>query len=107
MNERQLTTQDFQALRNHRAAEDPRYCQIAERLRDLFWDSSCNEITTRFYQRLENEAIVHGEPVYRQIKQVASSAMNAREPCRYFAKAICARLRERGYLEDGSERTGL
>lgn len=102
-----LCPDDFEALRNQRIAENPKYANIANRLRELFWDRSCNDTTLRFYERLQNEAIYHGEPVYRSIKACASSAQTAREPVRYFAAAISRRLREQGFMANGGEDTGL
>lgn len=104
--EARLTTEDFEVLKGRRLAEDPKYGQICQRLRALFWDDSCNDINLRLYQRLEREAIIHGPPVYRAIKSVAASAIHARQPVRYFSASITRRLHEAGFLQDGDE-TGL
>lgn len=105
--ESKLTAEEFQALRQKRAAEDSRYTTIASTLKKLFWDDSCNDINYRLYQRLEEEAIIHGEPVRKCLKQVSVAALSARDPVRYFAASITRRLREQGYLNDGSEDLGL
>lgn len=102
-----LSSADFAALKKERAAEDPKYCTIAARLKDLFWDHTCNDVTLRLYERLQEEAIVHGEPVRRVIRSVASSSQSARNPIRYFAASVTRRLREQGYLQDGGEELGL
>ena len=102
-----ITQEDFSALTQKRLAENPKYGRIAKRLRELFWDSTCNDTTIRFYNRLQDEAIYHGEPVYRSIRSCASSAQTARCPVRYFAASISRRLREQGFMVDGGEDTGL
>lgn len=107
MSERKLNERELSILEKDRLAENPKYGEISHRLRQLFWDSSCNDITLRFYRRLQDEAIYHGEPVYRSIKACASSAQVARSPVRYFAASITRRLREQGYLLDGGDDTGL
>lgn len=105
--ERPLSVAEFTALRHKRLADDPRYGTIAERLRELFWNENCNDTTLRFYERLQNEAIIHGDPVRRHIKAVALAAKSARNPVNYFSASITRRLREQGYLQDGSEGLGL
>lgn len=107
MTERQLRLEEFEALKAKRLAENPKYGHIASKLRQLFWDDSCNDVTIRFYDRLQDDAIVNGEPVYRCIKSVAQSAMVARNPVRYFAAAVCRRLHEQGFMQDGGDETGL
>ena len=107
MSARKLSVTEFQSLLAQRTAEDPKYATIAAKLRQHVWDESCNEITLRFYERLENEAIIHGEPVRRAIRSCASAALSARSPVRYFAASITRRLREQGYLQDGGEELGL
>ena len=107
MTERKILQEDFEALKARRLAEDPRYGTIASRLRELFWDRSCNDITLRFYNRLQDEAIFHGEPVYRSIKSCASAAQSAKCPVRYFASAVTKRLREQGYMQRHDDSTGL
>lgn len=90
-----------------RAAEDERYTTIASRLRELIWDGTCNDVTLRFYRRLQDEAIMHGPPVRRAIQSCAAAAMAASNPVRYFAAAVTRRLREQGYLEAGNGDLGL
>ena len=101
--EERLSVDDFESIKGRRIAEDPRYATIAERLRQLFWNSECNDVTLRFYLRLQNEAIIHGEPVRQHIKAVAATAKTARNPVRYFAASVTRRLREQGYLQTGEE----
>ena len=98
-----LSKEDFAALKNRRMAEDPRYVTIASKLREILWNSSCNDITLRFYSRLQDEAILHGEPVRRIIKSVASSALTADDPVRYFCASVSRRLREQGFLQAGED----
>lgn len=105
--ESRLAPSEFESLEQKRAAEDPKYLTIASRLRELFWDSSCNDVTVRFYERLQNEAIIHGPVVRRHIQSVAASAQTANQPVRYFAAAITRRLREQGYLQDAGQELGL
>jgi hypothetical protein len=105
--ETRLTPADFESLRAERLASDPRYGTIAEVLRKLFWDDTCTDVTIRFYERLQNEAIIHGNPVRRHIKSVAAAAQSKDHPVRYFAASITRRLNEQGYLRDGGEDLGL
>lgn len=102
-----LSHEDFGALSRKRAAEDERYLTIAARLRELFWDDSCNDITLQFYERLQREAIIEGPQIKKAIASVAASALQARNPVRYFAASISRRLHEMGYLQDGSEDLGI
>lgn len=105
--ESKLSAAEFSLLERKRLAEDPRYGTIADRLEQLFWNESCGEVTRRFYERLQNEAIVHGNVIRRHIKSVAAAAQSARNPVNYFAASITRRLREQGYLQDGGEELGL
>ena len=107
MEPQQFDPDELRARFDQRVAEDPKYGTIATRLRELFWDSECNDITLRFYERLQEEAIWHGEPVRRVIKAVAASALKADYPVRYFAASVARRLREHGYLRAGDDDTGL
>lgn len=102
-----LTAEEMTSLLKQRCAEDPKYANIANRLRELFWDSTCNDINLRLYDRLQDEAIVHGEPVYRCIKSVAGASISANNPVRYFASSITRRLREHGYLQDAGDELNL
>ena len=95
-----LSREELAALFNRRCAEDPRYGTIAKRLREILWDPSCNDITLRYYNRLQDEAIIHGEPVRRVIKAVAASAMSADNPVRYFCASSARRLRDQGFLQE-------
>ena len=107
MSASQLTVIEFQQLLEKRVAESPAYATIASKLRQHLWDQDCGDITLRFYERLQNEAIIHGEPVRRAIRSCASAAISARSPVRYFAASVTRRLREQGYLQDGGEEMGL
>jgi len=102
-----LSVADFMALKQKRLAEDERYGTIAQKLKNAFWNDQCGHVTERFYERLQDEAIIHGNPVRRSIRSVASAALSARNPVNYFAASITRRLREQGYLQDGGEELGL
>lgn len=71
---------------------------VAERLLLVFGAGERPEIRKRLYSRLEREVIAHGEPVYDQIVAAAADARDKVHPGRYFARAVVARLRQRGYL---------
>ena len=107
MNERPLLKEELERLIAEREKEDPRYTTIAVRLRELFWDGTCNDTTIRFYRRLQNEAIEHGKPVRAIINQCAQAAQSANSPVRYFAAAVTRRLREQGFLESRQRDLGL
>ena len=98
--ETKYNKEELAILLKKRCAEDPRYGLIAQRLREILWDSECNDITMRFYQRLQDEAIIHGPPVRRVLKAVASAAISADHPVRYFCASVSRRLREQGYLQE-------
>lgn len=102
-----LSGEDFEVLKRERCEVDPRYGEIASRLKALFWDDTCNDLNLMLYERLEREAIIKGPVVRKHILSVAKSALKANNPVRYFAASIVRRLHEHGFLEDDSNDIGL
>jgi len=103
----QISPEEFAALLAQRVEQDPKYANISKRLRELIWNSECNDLNIKLYDRLQREAIIHGPDVYRAIRSVAASALTKSNPVRYFAASITRRLNEMGYLSDGSEDLNL
>ncbi len=79
-------------------SETDKYRTIADRLWKRFGPGDEPEIRRQLYERLQHEAIQHGDAVYRIIQTAFASAQSANNPDRYFAAAVTRRLREQGFL---------
>lgn len=71
---------------------------IAERLEAKFGTGSRPELRRALYQRLEKCVEEHGQAAYRILAVTAADSLGKKNPGRYFAHVVMARLHETGIL---------